>query len=145
MKQVILVLMTTMLAACAPLSTQQATATAEPVNIPTLPTVAEGERGPVYVSQADLVIMESYPVQVSLHIVGDLPTPCHRFHAEVSKPDSENRIQVAIYSVANTELMCAEVLAHFEENVAIPMNGQAEGTYSVWLNGELVGEFSYPA
>jgi len=103
----------------------------------------QGEKGPVYVSSAELLIMESFPVQVRLHITGDLPTPCHSFHAEVSEPDTQNRIDVTAYSLYNPNLMCAQMLQPFDESVSVPMSGQADGTYTVYLNGELVGQFDY--
>ena len=115
-----------------------------PTGAPTMTVPPGFERGPVYISSTDLLIMESFPVQIALHIIGDLPTPCHRFQAEVAKPDAENRIEVTAYSLANPELMCAQVLQPFEESVPIPMDGAPDGTYSVWLNGEEVGEFTYP-
>ncbi len=128
------------LTACAPgdipvMPSQSAsTATSEP----------QGEKGPVYISSAELLIMESFPVQVRLQISGDLPTPCHSFQAEVSEPDAQNRIDVTAYSLYNPNLMCAQVLQPFDESVSTPISGQADGTYSVYLNGEFVGEFSYP-
>lgn len=117
------------LAACAP------AATASPT--------PQGVKGPLYISSAELLIMESFPIQVRLHVTGDLPTPCHRFQAEVSQPDAENRIDVNIYSLSNPELMCAQVLQPFDESVSIPMSGRPDGTYSVYLNGELIGQFEY--
>jgi hypothetical protein len=97
-----------------------------------------------YITSSDLLIAESYPVQVRLHIVGDLPTPCHTFASEVSGPDGENHIDVTAYSIGDPLAICLQVLEPFEENVAIPMTGAPDGMYSVWLNGEFVGEFSYP-
>lgn len=106
------------------------------------PTEPRG--GAVYIDSADLLIAESFPVQISLHIVGNLPTPCHEFNAEIAQPDEQNRIYVTVWSEADPAAMCAQVLQPFEESVSIPMAGAADGTYSVWLNGELVGEFNYP-
>ncbi|MGH2581491.1 MAG: hypothetical protein ACRDFQ_01175 [Anaerolineales bacterium] len=99
----------------------------------------------VYITSSELLVAESYPVQVRLHVVGDLPTPCHTFAAEVSGPDGENRIDVSAYSIGDPLAICVQVLEPFDETVAIPITGAADGTYSVWLNGEFVGEFSYPA
>lgn len=103
----------------------------------------EGEKGPIFISSAELLIMESFPVQVRLHVTGDLPTPCHSFHADVAAPDGENRIDVTAYSLYNPNLMCTQILQPFDESVSIPMNGQAAGTYAVYLNGELIGQFDY--
>lgn len=109
---------------------------------PAVPT--QPAAGAVYVDSADLLIMESYPVQVRLWVTGNLPTPCHSFEAQVAAADAQNRIYVTAYSAADPAAMCAQVLQPFEEGIAIPMESAADGTYSVWLNGELVGEFTYP-
>jgi hypothetical protein len=108
------------------------------------PTTEEPRGGAVYIDSSDLLIMESYPVQVALHIVGNLSTPCHEFHSEVTQPDDQNRIFVTAWSEADPAAMCAQVLQPFDTSVSIPMSGAADGTYSVWLNGEEVGEFTYP-
>jgi hypothetical protein len=79
-----------------------------------------------------------------LHIVGSLPTPCHEFLSEVAGSDEQNRIFVTAWSEADPAAICAQVLQSFDESVSIPMGGAADGTYSVWLNEDLVGEFSYP-
>ncbi|MEJ2759363.1 MAG: hypothetical protein P8046_12860, partial [Anaerolineales bacterium] len=35
-------------------------------------------KGKAFVNSADLLIMESYPVQISLALSGELPTPCNK-------------------------------------------------------------------
>jgi hypothetical protein len=106
---------------------------------------SEPQQGLVYVNSTDLLIAESYPVQVSLHIAGDLPTPCHELRLQVAAPDDLNRIFVSVWSESDPAAICVQMLEPFEVNLPIRMDGAAEGTYSVWLNGELVGEFNYPA
>lgn len=102
--------------------------------------------GAVYINAADLLIMESFPVQIMLHVAGDLPTPCHTFHYayQIGSASDRFRIDVTGWSEADPAAMCAQVLQPFEENISLPMSGAADGTYSVYLNGEFVGEFSYP-
>ncbi|MCW5879167.1 MAG: hypothetical protein KIS80_09920 [Anaerolineales bacterium] len=147
MKQFLfLILMAVLLAACA------ASATPEPQpeenGPPVRPTLnlpdSSEAKGPVFVDRADLLVMESFPIQLSLVVSGNLPTPCHTLHYEVAQPDGENRIQVTLWSEVDPAVMCTQVLQPFEEGIRIPMEGAADGSYSVWLNGELVGEFSYP-
>ena len=99
----------------------------------------------VYIRATDLLVMESYPVQISLHVTGDLPTPCHELRYDVAAPDDQNRVYVTVWSESDPETVCIQVLEAFEVNVPIRMEGAADGAYSVWLNDELVGEFSYPA
>lgn len=103
--------------------------------------------GAVYINSAQLLIMESYPVQVALIVTGDLPTPCHelRYHYEIQDFGDEKRVEVTMYSHADPEAICVQVLQPFEERISFDLQNAAEGTYLVYLNGEQVGEFNYPA
>lgn len=96
-------------------------------------------RGNVFINEKSLVIRESYPPQISLSISGDLPTPCHELRAELASPDSENKIQVEVYSVVDANVACTQVIEPFEE--FIDLGTFPPGHYSVWVNGELAGEF----
>lgn len=101
-------------------------------------------RDPVYLSGMQLFVMESYPVQISLHVSGELPTPCHTFSYTIAEPNEKMEIHIDAFSLVEDEAICVQVIQPFEENVTIQMTGQADGLYSVWVNGEKVGEFSYP-
>ena len=102
---------------------------------------ADGEldRGPVYIDEAELAILESFPVQVELVIRGTLPTPCASLEWSAQPPDEQGRILVEVYSVQDPGLACIQVLQDLEER--LPIGSYSEGSYSVWLNGDLVGEF----
>jgi hypothetical protein len=96
-------------------------------------------RGNFILDSANLNIMESYPIQVSLYIAGSLPTPCHELRVDVSQPDQQFQIQIEIYTVLDPEIMCAQVLKPIE--ATIPMGSFPTGSYSVWVNGSKIGEF----
>jgi len=104
----------------------------------------EGEdemiRGAVFVDSQEILLLESFPVQVTLEVSGNLPTPCHMLRAEVSEPDSENNIYVELYSLSEPGVVCVQVLQPFE--TSIPLGSYSAGGYSVYLNGEKVSEFS---
>jgi hypothetical protein len=97
-----------------------------------------------YMDEAQLLIMESYPVQISLSVSGHLPTACHELQYEISEPDAENQIFVEIYSMVDPLHACAELMERFSENISVPVAGLPDGIYTVFVNGDLVGEFSYP-
>ena len=109
-----------------------------PTDVP--PDEAGLSRGEVFINSQELLVMESYPLQVSLLIKGTLPTPCHKLKAEVSQPDEQNQIAVEAYSLVDPNQMCIQVLKSFEEN--IPLGSYPDGTYTVTLNGEEIGEFT---
>jgi hypothetical protein len=108
-------------------------ATAEPTG---------GERGPAYLDHYEVLILESFPVQLVLYVEGDLPTPCHELVWEVGAADSEGRIEVDLYSEADPDVACIQVLEEFE--VRIPLGSYTSGHYAIWLNGELAAEVALP-
>ena len=95
--------------------------------------------GNIFIKEMALSIRESMPPQISLDISGDLPTPCNLFRAKISAPNLENKIVVEVYTVIDPNTMCIQVLKPFHENVEL--GTFSTGHYSVWVNGELVGEF----
>jgi hypothetical protein len=97
-------------------------------------------RGSAFVQSSEIVMMESYPVQVVLKISGTLPTPCHKLRAEVSELDENNNINVELYSLTEPGAMCIQVLKPFEES--IPLGSFESGEYTVSINGKEAGTFS---
>jgi hypothetical protein len=138
------------LSACAPVTNVPPTANietatphvSEPSPISTFTTAPTDEnlvRGNAFVDSAELLTMESSPLQFMLALKGSLPTPCNQLRVDVSPPDSENKIVVDVYSVVKADEICAQVVELFEENV--PLGSFPAGHYTLWVNGELVTEF----
>lgn len=113
----------------------------EPMKNPLDPQPGDSawERGNVFIEESGLMIRESYPPQISLSLSGNLPTPCHQLRVQVSEPDQDNKINVDVYTVVDPNIMCTQVLKPFSENVNL--GTFPAGHYSVWVNGESVGEF----
>lgn len=115
--------------------------TSEPQTDPYAPKPQDArlERGEVFINEASLLIRESYPPQISLAISGELPTPCHELRAAMAAPDQEGKIVVDVYSVVDPEILCTQVLKPFDAQ--IELGTFPSGHYSVWVKGELAGEF----
>lgn len=96
-------------------------------------------RSPLFLEKIEALIAMSYPPQVFLQLTGALPTPCHQLRVKVAKPDAQNRIQVEVYSVVDGSLICIQVLESFDVNV--PLGSFPPGKYTIWVNGQSVGEF----
>lgn len=103
------------------------------------PSDASLVRGNVYLETKELLILESFPLQFTLHLTGNLPTPCHSLRAAVNPPDSENKVVVDAYSMASPDKICAQVLVPFD--VTIPLGSFPPGKYTLWVNGEMIAEF----
>ena len=92
-----------------------------------------------FITSTDLLTMESFPLQFTLVINGELPTPCNHLRVNVNPPDKENKILVDVYSVVAPDTMCTEVIQPFSENV--PLGSFPAGHYTIWINGAKVAEF----
>ena len=95
-------------------------------------------RGNVFLESSDIVILESFPMQVRLNLLGNLPTPCHHLRAVVSNPEPDGDIHIEVYSVTDPEMMCVQVLHPFE--AIIPIGDFTSGSYVFYVNGEPVGD-----
>ena len=154
MKYLILLLVILLGASCAPQGQNPADpdtpmtsppgddmSTNEPVLNPFAPQPGDENltRGNAYVSEASLIIRESFPPQISLTLAGDLPTPCNQLRAEIHPPDSQNKIMVDVYSLVDPDQICVQVIEPFEES--IDLGTFPSGHYTVWVNGQMAGEF----
>jgi len=111
-------------------STTPPTPTTAPVEIP-------DDAGPAFVETTDILLMESFPVQVALHVTGNLPTPCHQAVWEVE--DDGTTIAVRLASITEPDVLCAQVLEPFD--ISIPLGEFESGARVVTLNGEEIGDF----
>jgi hypothetical protein len=95
--------------------------------------------GTVFLDSTELLTLESSPLQFTLHLTGNLPTPCDQLRVAVNPPDTDNKIVVDVYSVSAPDKVCAQVLAPFDTNISL--GSFPTGTYTLWINGEMVAEF----
>lgn len=94
-------------------------------------------RGPVFLENIDILVMESYPPQYVLSLQGSLPTPCHELRVQVQPPDAEGNIRIEVYSVTDPQRMCVQVLKPFAVRIQL-LSGTGE--YTFWVNGKKVGK-----
>jgi len=96
-------------------------------------------RGEAFIDSADLLTMESFPLQFALVLKGNLPTPCHQIRVIYNEPDADHKINLEVYSVADPNAACAQMLQPFEQNISL--GSFPSGHYTVWVNGQQVAEF----
>ena len=99
-------------------------------------------KGPVFIEHSEIIMKESYPVQVELVLAGNLPTPCNLLRVVHTEPDENGHIEIEAYSVVDLEKMCIQVLEPF--TAVIPLGEYTEGTFTLSINNELMGEFKLP-
>lgn len=98
------------------------------------------QRGPAFLNTTELLQLESYPIQIQVHLQGELPSPCHQLRVQVSGPDAQNQIQLDVYSLADPNAVCAAMTQPFDEGISL--GSFPTGKYTVWVNGVMIGEFN---
>ena len=106
-----------------------------------LPSDVNLTKASAFIDSADLLFVETDPVQINLILGGHLPTPCHELRVKIEAPDDENDIHVEVYSVADPEVICAQVLRAFNETISL--GSYPTGSYMIWINGKKIGNFDF--
>ncbi len=95
--------------------------------------------GQVFIESADLLIMESFPIQVRVDVTGTLPTPCHGLSWVIQ--DDGTTIDITVFSIEpGPAVSCIAVEEPFQ--LGIDVGSFADEARTVVLNGEPVGEFT---
>lgn len=94
----------------------------------------------VSIKDSKITTLTTPPVQVILNLTGTLPDSCAKLRVNPAPADAENKIQVEVYSVADPNQTCTQAIQEFTA-VIIPLGSFPTGHYSVYINGELLGEF----
>ena len=114
-----------------PISSDDPTATPAPGKPVDLENVITGE---AQVEAIDILIMESFPVQVSVHVTGYLGDGCTTL-GDIATTQEGDTFLVTITTQRPADAMCTQQLVGFEENIALDVEGLAAGTYTVDVNG----------
>jgi hypothetical protein len=114
--------------------------TAVEVKTPT-PEKMDPVYGPVYLKNITMSVPEgsSFP---EIHFQGSLPTPCHKLIIKVDPINSQNQIVIKLLSSVNLKVSCVKTLQPFDQ--VIRLSNISSGSYSVWVSGNNLGEFSVP-
>lgn len=114
----------------APASTETPVAPTEPA----APVSTQPERGQAMVNSIDVLLLESFPVQVNVIAKGDLPDGCTSIDQVISQRN-ENDYRVVITTMRQPDQICTQALVPFEENISLDVAGLPAGTYQVNVNG----------
>jgi len=93
-----------------------------------LPTI-----GLALVDEIDILILESFPVQINVIASGNLPDPCTEI-SEVLQEREGDTFFITIKTYRSPGF-CIQVLAPFEEIIPLEVYGLPAGTYTVDVNG----------
>jgi inhibitor of cysteine peptidase len=85
------------------------------------------------VDEIDILILESFPVQINVIASGNLSDPCTEI-SEVLQEKEGNTFFITIKTYRSPGF-CIQVLAPFEEIIPLEVYGLPAGTYTVDVNG----------
>ena len=85
------------------------------------------------VDEIDILILESFPVQINVIASGNLPDPCTEI-SEFLQEKEGNTFFVTIKTYRSPGF-CIQVLAPFEVIIPLGVYGLPAGTYTVDVNG----------
>ena len=130
----LLALVGSLLAACSGDNGGQSVGTPTPVQSSGAGT-ATGDviTGQAPVDSVEVVMLESFPVQVQLNVKGNLPDSCTTLD-QVNQSRDGNTFNVTIITKRPAGAMCATVVTPYEKNIPLDVAGLKAGTYTVNVN-----------
>lgn len=102
--------------------------------VPTEPSDDGVVEGVASVEDIDILILESFPVQVNVVARGNLPDGCTTIDKVTQERDG-NTFRVTITTVRPVGMVCTEALVPFERVIALDVYGLPAGVYTVEVNG----------
>ena len=137
----ILIALFVVLAACAPPVTDpqppppDAAETVEPGPVDDTPD-PKGEvvRGLAPVEEVDILMLESFPVQINVFVRGYVPDACTEI-SDIVHERAADTFKVSISTVRPKDMACAEVIMPYEESISLDVIGLEAGVYTVDVNG----------
>jgi inhibitor of cysteine peptidase len=90
--------------------------------------------GPAKVNDIQIVVLESFPVQVNVVVHGEFPDSC----TEIGKVTTTREGSIFIVTIITrraSDAVCAQVITPFERVIALDVVGLKKGIYTVEVNG----------
>lgn len=97
------------------------------------------DQASIDMQNSSVVVRESMPPQVSVILNGILSDPCHQLRVVVSPPNAQREVNLEVYSVFDSSMMCIMVIKPFSATIAL--GTYTGGHFTVFVNGQLIGEF----
>jgi inhibitor of cysteine peptidase len=90
--------------------------------------------GEPIVDSVEILVLESFPVQIHAVVRGYLQDGCTELY-EVDVEQEEDLFRIDLTTRRQTDLMCTQALVDFEETVPLDVVGLSAGEYRVEANG----------
>ena len=87
-----------------------------------------------------LIVSTGSPTTAEAVLSGNLPDPCHVLRVVVGASATSSTINIQVYSLYKAGTACIAVLKPF--SVTVPLGSFNSGSYTVLVNGMLLGKFN---
>jgi hypothetical protein len=105
---------------------------------PTLVSPGGVISGVAHVESVEIVMRESFPVQISAMAIGSLPDSCTTLD-QVIQERKEKTFHITLSTVRPADEACAAATIPFQKAIEIEAVGLEAGTYAVLVNGVQAG------
>lgn len=107
---------------------------------PTAVLSTDPVRGQAIVDSIQVMVLESFPVQVNVQARGELPDGCTSVE-EIVTQQTGSTFRAIITTLRDPGAGCTMALVPFEETISLDVDGLLAGTYDVMVNG-ISGSFT---
>jgi inhibitor of cysteine peptidase len=90
-----------------------------------------GSKQNVFVDDLQILIMESFPVQISVIVTGNLPDGCTSIVGSKAEMVDDTTFFISIFTERPEDMMCTMALVPFEESISLDVHGLPAGDYTV--------------
>jgi inhibitor of cysteine peptidase len=88
------------------------------------------------IENVDALLLESFPVQINLHVTGYQPDGCD-YPVQVSQSREGNSVTVTVYRELPPDILCTMQLVPYDETISL--DGSFEpGEYTIDVNGTVI-------
>jgi hypothetical protein len=85
----------------------------------------------IFVDDLKVNIMESFPLQVSVTVIGNLSDGCTRIVDSKAEMTDKTTFELQIITERPEDVMCTMALVPFEKTISLDVQGLPAGTYTV--------------
>jgi inhibitor of cysteine peptidase len=107
---------------------------ATPTPLPASSPTPAGGASLAPVDSLEVLILESFPVQVNVIVKGEMPDSC-RYTGQIAQTRVETTFHIVIATRYPTDVACEQVLTPYEQTVRLDVRDLPKGTYTVDVNG----------
>ena len=101
---------------------------------PNRPDDGEYLYGTAVVEEIEILILESFPVQINVIAKGYLSDGCTEI-GDITKVKDGNTFAITVETIRPADAMCTQAIVPYEKSIPLDVYGLNAGTYTVVVNG----------